>query len=141
MQLLLGLDVGTTALKVALFNERGGLLAVSTQEYTLLTPKTNYVEAEAEIYWQALKNGLDEIQKVYTIQSSDKISLAISAQGETLICIDKYGKVLRNAIVWMDNRAVDEAKEMEERFGNELCYQVTGQVSFEPCCGLLGYYT
>lgn len=133
MQLLLGLDVGTTALKVALFNERGGLLAVSTQEYTLLTPKTNYVEAEAEIYWQALKNGLDEIQKVYTIQSSDKISLAISAQGETLICIDKYGKVLRNAIVWMDNRAVDEAKEMEERFGNELCYQVTGQVSFEPC--------
>lgn len=92
MQLLLGLDVGTTALKVALFNERGGLLAVSTQEYTLLTPKTNYVEAEAEIYWQALKNGLDEIQKVYTIQSSDKISLAISAQGETSICIDKYGQ-------------------------------------------------
>ena len=48
MQLLLGLDVGTTALKVALFDEKGTLLAVSTQEYTLFTPKTNFVEVDPE---------------------------------------------------------------------------------------------
>lgn len=133
MQLLLGLDVGTTALKVALFDEKGTLLAVSTQEYTLSTPKVNYVEVNAEIYWQSLKRGLEEIRKAYPIHKGDKISLAISAQGETLICIDKHGKPLRNAIVWMDNRAVEEAKEMEAHFGNKTCYHVTGQVSFEPC--------
>lgn len=133
MQLLVGLDVGTTALKVALFDSHGTLLGVSTQEYTLQTPKVNYVEVEAETYWNAFKAGLDEIRESYEIKAEDQISLAISAQGETLICIDKEGKPLRKAIVWMDNRAVDEAKAMEAHFGNEQGYRVTGQVSFEPC--------
>ena len=133
MQLLIGLDVGTTALKVALFNSSGALLGVSTQEYSLETPQVNYVEVDAEVYWNAFKNGLKEIHSKYQIKADDEISLAISSQGETLICIDKDGKVLRKAIVWMDNRAVDEAKAMKEKFGNELCYKITGQVSFEPC--------
>ncbi len=133
MKLLLGLDAGTTALKVALFDSAGTLLGVSTQEYALETPKVNYVEVDAEVYWQAFKNGLSEIKKGYEIRPEDEISLAISAQGETLICIDKEGNPLRKAIVWMDNRAVAEARAMEEKFGNELGYQVTGQVSFEPC--------
>lgn len=133
MKLLLGLDAGTTALKVALFDSVGTLLGVSTQEYALETPRVNYVEVDAEVYWQAFKNGLSEIKKGYEIRPEDEISLAISAQGETLICIDKEGNPLRKAIVWMDNRAVAEARAMEEKFGNELGYQVTGQVSFEPC--------
>lgn len=133
MQLLIGLDVGTTALKVALFDAHGTLLGVSTQEYSLQTPQVNFVEVDAETYWEAFKVGLDEIKEKYEIKADDEISLAISAQGETLICIDKNGKVLRKAIVWMDNRAVDEAKAMTEHFGNEQGYKVTGQVSFEPC--------
>lgn len=133
MQLLIGLDVGTTALKVALFDAHGTLLGVSTQEYALETPKVNFVEVDAETYWTAFKNGLDEIRKSCEIKAEDRISLAISAQGETLICIDKNGKVLRKAIVWMDNRAVEEAKAMKEHFGDEVGYNVTGQVSFEPC--------
>ncbi len=133
MQLLMGLDLGTTALKVALFDQKGELLTVSTQEYNLLTPKVNFVEVDVETYWLAFKAGVKELLASYEVKKEDKISLAISAQGETLICIDQYGKVLRKAIVWMDNRAVDEAKAMEERFGNDTCYKVTGQVSFEPC--------
>ena len=99
MQLLLGLDAGTTALKVALFDAKGQLLGVSTQEYALETPQVNYVEVDAEIYWQAFKNGLAEILRRYEVKAEDEISLAISAQGETLICIDKDGKALRKAIV------------------------------------------
>ena len=57
----------------------------------------------------------------------------MSAQGETLLFLDKAGKSLRNAIVWMDNRAEEEARELEGKFGNDTCYKVTGQVSFEPC--------
>lgn len=133
MQLLLGVDVGTTALKVALFDSKGQLLAVSTQEYALETPKVNYVEVDAEVYWSAMKAGIDQLQKVHPITAQDQVALGFSAQGETLICIDKNGKPLRKAIVWMDNRAEDEAKELTEKFGNETCYKVTGQVSFEPC--------
>ena len=133
MRLLIGLDLGTTALKIALFDEKGAMLGVSTQEYPLNTPKVNFVEVEAETYWNAFKNGLDDLKKTYAFQSDDEISLAVSAQGETLLCIDKNGRVLRPAIVWMDNRAEEEAAMFKEKFGDEMCYKVTGQVSFEPC--------
>lgn len=133
MKLLIGLDLGTTALKIALFDQEGALLAVSTQEYSLLTPKVNFVEEEVEVYWNAFRDGLADLKRQHPITSQDQIALAISAQGETMICIDRQGRPLRNAIVWMDNRAIEEAKEMERCFGNDTCYQVTGQVSFEPC--------
>ncbi len=133
MRLLIGLDLGTTALKIALFDEKGAMLGVSTQEYPLNTPKVNFVEVEAETYWTAFKNGLNDLKKTYAFREDDEISLAISAQGETLLCIDKNGRVLRPAIVWMDNRAEEEAAMFKEKFGDEMCYKVTGQVSFEPC--------
>ncbi len=133
MDLLIGLDLGTTALKIALFDNKGKMLAVSTQEYALLTPQVNFVEVAAETYWDAFKAGLAEVKKAYPIQKDDKAALAISAQGETLLFLDADGRVLRNAIVWMDNRADEEAKMFKERFGDDACYRVTGQVSFEPC--------
>lgn len=133
MELLVGLDIGTTALKIALFDPTGKLLAVSTQEYSLLTPKTNYVEEKPEIYWNAFLSGVDDLKRKYSIGKKDKIAMAISAQGETLFCLDQNGKPLSNAIVWMDNRAEDEAKELREAFGDAACYRITGQVSFEPC--------
>lgn len=51
MRLLLGLDIGTTAMKTALYDEKGNLLALSTQEYTLITPEINVVEEKEEVYW------------------------------------------------------------------------------------------
>lgn len=133
MKILMGLDLGTTAMKVALFDEKGKILAVSTQEYDLLTPAANYVEEEAEVYWDAFKSGLKELKEQYALTADTQIAMAMSAQGETLFVLDKEGKPLRNAIVWMDNRAVEEARELQQVFGNEVCYKKTGQVSFEAC--------
>ena len=133
MKLLLGLDIGTTAMKIALFDRTGALLAVSTQEYDLLTPAPNYVEEKPEVYWDAFCTGLKDIKSRYTIAKDAQISLAMSAQGETIFFLDKDGRPLRNAIVWMDNRAVREAEMLKEAFGNAECYQRTGQVSFEAC--------
>lgn len=133
MKLLMGLDIGTTALKAALFDTKGTLLAVTTQEYQLMTPQVNYVEEPAEVYWNAFRNGVSALKEKHPLTASDEIALAISAQGETLFFLDSEGNALRNAIVWMDNRAMDEAQALKEHFGDETCYAVTGQVSFEPC--------
>jgi xylulokinase len=132
MTILLGIDAGTTALKCAAFDSSGKPLAVSTQEYPLLTPRVNFVEVPVETYWAALKKGLAELRGQYDFSGSE-VALSFSAQGETLICLDKEGCVLRNAIVWLDNRAVDEAAVLKAQFGHKTCYEVTGQVSFEPC--------
>ena len=133
MKLLMGLDVGTTALKAALFTTQGELLAVTTQEYQLITPRVNFVEETGEVYWEAFRAAAKDLKKQHPLDDRDEIALALSAQGETLFFLDAEGRLLRNAIVWMDNRAMDEAQLLKDRFGDETCYAVTGQVSFEPC--------
>lgn len=80
MELLIGLDIGTTALKVACSDKKGTLLAVSTQEYDLITPQTNYVEEEPEVYWKAFLDGINDLKSQYPISKTDKIALAMSAQ-------------------------------------------------------------
>lgn len=133
MKLLMGLDIGTTALKAALFDTAGNLLAVTTREYQLITPQVNYVEESGQVYWDAFRDAVAALRAARPFAEEDEVALAISAQGETLFFLDERGEMLRNAIVWMDNRAMDEAQALKDRFGDETCYAVTGQVSFEPC--------
>lgn len=134
MEYLIGLDIGTTAEKAALFSTDGKLLAVSTQEYDLITPHINWVEEDPGVYWAAFKSAINDLKAQHPFSAEDdSFALAISAQGETIFFIDEDGNDLRNAIVWMDNRSADEAAELKRCFGDEECYRVTGQVSFEPC--------
>lgn len=99
MRLLIGLDIGTTALKAAVFDTEGKLLSVSTQEYALITPQVNYVEEEGEVYWNACKAAVADLKSRYPIREDDEAALAISAQGETIFFMDAEGNLLRNAIV------------------------------------------
>jgi len=132
-ELIIGLDLGTTALKLALFDKKGAIIAVSTQEYSLLTPRTDHVEVAPHTYWQSFKAGLEDLRVKTQFKPEEIKALGFSAQGETLFFIDEDGNPLRNAIVWMDNRAQDEAEKLREKFSDEVCFKVTGQVSFEPC--------
>ena len=61
MDSILSVDLGTTALKIMLFEANGHVLAKSTQEYTLLTPSALAVELPVEAYWEAFKRGLAEL--------------------------------------------------------------------------------
>ena len=132
MDRILSVDLGTTAIKVALFDDHGALLAKASREYELSTPSALEVELDVEQYWNAFKQGVAEILTAQPGVSATIRALGISAQGETLICADETGHALRPAIVWLDNRAHDEAAELAREFGNERVYRVTGQVSFVP---------
>lgn len=131
--LILSVDLGTTAVKIALFNTAGDLMALSTREYSLITPRPSVVEGDVKTYWDSFKTGILDLKTKYPFHSESVKALGISAQGETLFFLDKKGVPLRNAIVWMDNRALAEAESLTETFSNETCYRVTGQVSFDPC--------
>jgi len=132
-ELIIAVDLGTTAIKVALFDGAGELKALSTQEYSLLTPKPSVVEADTETYWSSFRRGIEALRVKCPFAPEEVRALGISAQGETLFCLDKEGVPLGNAIVWMDNRAQAEAESLAAEFTNETCYRVTGQVSFDPC--------
>ncbi len=132
MRYIVSLDLGTSAFKVALFDENGKIVASSTQEYSPITPDTLSVELDVETYWAASKAGLAETLKTAKVDVKAVKAFGLSAQGETLIFLDNKGKVLRNAIIWMDNRAQEEAEELDKHFPRHETVAISGQVSIVP---------
>jgi sugar (pentulose or hexulose) kinase len=132
MESILAIDLGTTALKCALHDLHGNVIAKSTVEYSLNTPDALSVEVNVETYWEAFKTTIAAVLKDSQVDPRSIRALGISAQGETLILADQEGRALRPAIVWLDNRAQKEAEELAARFGNQHIYETTGQVSMVP---------
>jgi len=111
-------DMGTTSVKVSLINKFGEIIGLVIKEYSLITPMEDIVELDPRDYWKYAVSGTRELL-VKTKVPSDAIScIGVSSQGETLILLDKNGKEVRNAIVWMDNRSQKEADFCRERFGS-----------------------
>lgn len=129
---LLGLDLGTTAIKTALITVDGSVVGKSVKEYQLLTPSPMEVEVPVEVYWDAFKKSLRELFDTTGVSPRDVVVLGMSVQGETLVLVDGRGKPLHNAIVWLDNRAQEEAEVLDREFPHELTYRTTGQVSIVP---------
>ena len=121
MKYLLGADFGTTALKMCLFNENGELVVSKSATYNLITEE-QFVEFPAEEFFNVFISLLNSITNEYKVDA-----LSIDTQGETLIVLDKNDKPLTNAIIWLDNRAVKQAKEIEKKFTLKGIYELTGQ--------------
>lgn len=120
----LGLDIGTTSIKAAVFSGNGERLALRSVDYILDTDSTTgYIEFEPEKYVEMCKQVIDEL----TAECGKIESLSVDTQGETLILTDENGVAVCPAIVWLDNRAVKEADEIKSHFGNKRVYEVTGQ--------------
>lgn len=120
----LGIDIGTTSLKAAVFNHEGKRLALRAVDYTLCTDSlTGFIEFEAMRYVTMCREVIDEL----TAECGSIDALSVDTQGETLIFADGEGKPLCPAIVWLDNRATAEAEEIKAKFGNKRVYDVTGQ--------------
>ena len=109
----LGIDFGTTSVKAVLFDDSLNEIATSSEEYTLNT-RDNLVELDPEKYWSMLQNALNTIR-----EKSEIHCLAVDTQCETLILTDEQGNPVRDAIVWLDNRATEEA-EILHFFGKHL---------------------
>ena len=118
---LLGVDFGTTALKACLFDETGKLLASESAQYKLIT-KGEFIEFDPNEFFSIFISTVNKIAKGHKIDA-----LSVDTQGETLIVLDKKGQPLMNAIIWLDNRAEKQAIDMQNRFGLESVYNLTGQ--------------
>jgi xylulokinase len=125
---VIGIDIGTTAIKAAVFDAKGLLKGSHTQEYDLLTPSAGIVELDAATYVGAFKTAIAGAISAAGVARAEIVSLGISAQGETLFLLDDKGQPLRNAVVWMDTRANAEAEWIEAQLGREVIHRTTGQV-------------
>ncbi len=131
---LLGVDIGTTSMKAAVYDEKGREHGNVHLEYTL-NSHGDFVEFNPEEYWQMFLKAYKTLSEGIHIDA-----LSIDTQCETLIVTDDDGNPLTDAIVWLDNRATKEAEEIESVFGTEKVYTITGQPEITatwPACKLL----
>jgi xylulokinase len=132
MSFILALDAGTTSLKGALFDLSGKMLGVCVHEYQLDNPAPDIVELEAKVYWSAAQAVIADLLKATAVPPAAITALGVTSQGETLIVLDRHGRPLRKAIVWLDSRAKAEAEIIKKEFGRDLVYQMTGQQDIVP---------
>jgi xylulokinase len=129
---LLGIDAGTTALKVGVFDEAGGTLAVAGEEYSLRTPAPDRAELDAERYWDALVAAARRAIARAGIRGTDVTAIGVSSQGETVVPVDGTGAPIGPALVWLDNRATAEAAELDAAFDTAELYAATGVPAMNP---------
>jgi xylulokinase len=130
--LLLGLDVGTTSVKAGLFDAAGRQLAADGREYRLAHPETDHVEIDAEVWWSSSIAAVRSVLAAPGVDARDVAAMAVSSQGESVVPVDGAGRPLAPALVWLDNRAGAEARELAERFPDALVYDRTGVPDVNP---------
>ena len=130
----MGIDIGTTSVKTAVFDEKLEQKISLNADYTL-DAHGDVVEFDGEAYWEIVKGEMEKVRNELAVDA-----LAIDTQCETLILTDENGTPVRPAIVWLDNRATEEAELITAHFGHKRVYEVTGQPEITatwPACKLL----
>ncbi len=125
MDLLLGIDVGTTATKALLFDLEGNVVASAGHNYGLITPHEGWVEQDPEALWRGVVETCRQVL-AETSPADRVLALGLSSQGGTTIATDARGRPLFNAISWMDQRAKPQAERVRAELGADLVYQTSG---------------
>ena len=125
MDLLIGLDVGTTATKALLFDLTGRVLASATRGYGLIVPRPGWVEQDPEEIWRAVVETLRALGQECHARHR-VVALSLSSQGGTTIPVAADGRPLYNAISWMDERACEQTEYVREKWGAEFIRATTG---------------
>lgn len=128
----LGVDVGTTALKAALFDDEGNKVVHCTQEFELLKPLANYVEQKPELYLEVLKRCVKEVVLNSGIEKEKIVAMAMDSSAETIVFLDRNMQPLDNFYIWLDGRAEAEADEINAYFSQDELMKNTGQIAISP---------
>ena len=115
MEYTLGIDLGTTGVRVLLVSGEGDIVATGNGEYPLLTPKPNWTEQDPEQWWQAtvaaVKMCLERVKQ--EAGSGVKVAaIGLSGQMHGSVFLDSKGEVLRPAILWNDQRTAEQCRQI-----------------------------
>lgn len=126
MECLLGLDIGTSGTKVALFEVGGGLLAAHTAEYPLYQPRPGWAEQDPADWWQATCSGIRQVLSAAGVKPTAIKAIGLSGQMHGAVLLDAHGEVIRPAIIWCDQRSVAEAEAIADDLGQAKVIELTG---------------
>ena len=126
---LMGVDVGTTGVKAAVFDAAGNLLAQAGREYPLLFPFPGAAELDPHTVIEAALAVI--AHSAGAVRDSDPVrALAIASQGEAFTPLDANGSFLANAMVSSDARAAHIVAKWGSEFGLDRLYRITGHTAY-----------
>lgn len=128
MPFLLGIDVGTSAVKSAIFSDEGILQGQASAEYDTSYPYENAVEQNPEDWWQATVLSIQEVLQAARLNSSEIAAIGVSSQAPTMLAVDKNGVPLHPALIWMDQRADEACAWLRQTLGEETIFGMTGNI-------------
>ena len=127
MTLLIGLDLGTTGCKAAVYDETGRLLGGSYLEYGLITLSATEIEQDARAWWELTCRAIRTAIDAAGVDGHAVKGISVSSQGISFVCVDAAGEPLGNAINWLDTRAVAECDRILEKFDVAALFALTGK--------------
>jgi len=119
MQYLIGFDIGTTSTRCILIDASGKLVASTTKEYPMDTPKPGWAQQDPDHWWEASVDTLKEVLLKSKVDPKDIAALGLSGQMHGSVFLDDNGKVIRPALLWCDQRTAEHCERIYDIFGGE----------------------
>jgi xylulokinase len=122
---LLGYDLGSSSIKAGLVNpETGEVVAADffpPEEMEIKALKAGWAEQSPEVWWENLKQATRSVMNKSKIHPAEIAAIGISYQMHGLVLVDKDLKVIRDAVIWCDSRAVPYGEKAFSGIGSEKC--------------------
>lgn len=123
-----GIDLGTSAVKLLLMEGTGKITNIVSKEYPLYFPNPGWSEQKPEDWWSAVKIGLKELTK--DCDKSQVAGISFGGQMHGLVILDAQDNVIRPAILWNDGRTQEETDYLNQEIGKEKLSKYTANIAF-----------
>lgn len=125
--LLLGIDIGTSSIKVAIVDAHSQKCITTVQypeaETGITSLQTGWAEQSPEMWWQNVQQAILKAHAQKKYNPKDIIAIGIAYQMHGLVCVDKNQQVLRDSIIWCDSRAVAIGNAAFDAIGHQKSLQ------------------
>jgi xylulokinase len=122
---LLGIDVGTTGAKALLIDAAGRVVASATKEYPLHTPRPGWAEQDPADWWRGTVDAIRDVLKQAGASKENVRGLGLSGQQHGSVFLDKDHNVLREALLWCDQRTAAQCAWIHDTIGFDKVVEET----------------
>src|ERR1700712_5821399 len=123
--LLLGIDIGTSSIKVSVVDSATQNAIASAQypdnENPILSPEAGWAEQSPDMWWQQVQQAIQLCNNSKQYDPADISAIGIAYQMHGLVLVDKDQLVLRDSIIWCDSRAVEIGNKAFSAIGEKKC--------------------
>lgn len=124
--LLLGIDIGTSSCKAALFEPDGTVAAQKSGEYNVFYPQAGWAEQNPDDWWKTICSSIKSMLDQNNINPSRIVSVGVAGQSWSAIPLSKDGKCLCNTPIWMDTRSDSVCMELDRNIGADKIFNICG---------------